>query len=122
MVFTFDHYDVDGLPNEPLKPISWHLSKFKAIISRWQTYIQEAGGWNTICMESHDQGRSVSRFGSDSDERVRSLSAKMLALLCVGQSGTIFIYQGQEIAMANVPKSWSLDEYKDIASQQYWDQ
>ena len=34
-------------------------------------------------------------------------------------SGTQYIYQGEEIAMANLPKDWPIEEYKDIASQQF---
>lgn len=32
-------------------------------------------------------------------------------------SGTLYIYQGEEIGMANLPSSWSIEDYKDIASQ-----
>lgn len=35
-------------------------------------------------------------------------------------SGTLFVYQGEEIGMANLPSSWNIDEYKDIASQEYY--
>jgi alpha-glucosidase len=46
----------------------------------------------------------------------------MLAILqAAGQSGTLYVYQGEEIGMANVPKSWGIEEYKDIATIQYWD-
>lgn len=45
----------------------------------------------------------------------------MLAMLHISQSGTVYVYQGEEIAMANVPKSWGIEEYKDVATQQYWD-
>lgn len=72
-------------------------------------------------MENHDQARSVTRFGSDSEE-YRAMSAKMLATLAVAQSGTLYVYQGQEIGMKNVPKSWGIEEYKDVASRRYWDQ
>lgn len=35
-------------------------------------------------------------------------------------TGTLYIYQGEEIAMANLPVSWPIEEYKDIASQTYY--
>lgn len=35
-------------------------------------------------------------------------------------SGTLYVYQGEEIAMANVPLSWEPEEYKDIETQNYW--
>lgn len=35
-------------------------------------------------------------------------------------SGTLYVYQGEEIGQANIPPSWGLEEYKDIASQQFY--
>ena len=35
-------------------------------------------------------------------------------------SGTLFVYQGEEIGMRNVPKSWSIEECKDIESINFW--
>lgn len=34
-------------------------------------------------------------------------------------SGTLFIYQGQEIGMTNVPETWPASEYKDVEAQNY---
>lgn len=50
----------------------------------------------------------------------REPSAKALCLMTTTLSGTVFIYQGQEIGMINVPKEWGIDEYQDIATQQYY--
>ena len=73
----------------------------------------------SVFIENHDQGRSVSRFGNDSDAW-RSLSAKLLAMLQITQGGTQYVYQGEEIGMKNFPRSWGIEEYKDVASQNYW--
>lgn len=62
-----------------------------------------------------DQGRSVSRYASDGP-KYRVLSAKMLAMMLTALTGTLFIYQGQEIGMINVPKSWPIEDFKDIES------
>jgi glycosidase len=35
-------------------------------------------------------------------------------------SGTIFVYQGEELGMVNVPRSWGPEEYKDVETQNYW--
>lgn len=72
-----------------------------------------------IFIENHDHSRVVSRFGNDSDAW-RAVSAKMLAILQVSQSGTQFVYQGQELGLKNFPKSWGIEEYKDVASINYW--
>lgn len=44
----------------------------------------------------------------------------MLALMMAALSGTLFIYQGQELGMTNFPKSWSMEEYKDVDSSNYY--
>jgi len=78
------------------------------------------GGWHDrTFIENHDHSRAVSRFGNDSDEW-RALSAKMLALLEVTLGGTQYVYQGQELGLKNFPRSWGIEEYKDVASQNYW--
>lgn len=69
--------------------------------------------------ENHDQGRSISRYASDAPE-YRVVSAKMLAMMMTSLTGTLFIYQGQEIGMINVPKEWPIDDYKDIESVNFY--
>ena len=120
MVFQFDVVDVG---TEPLKtkPINWTLQVFKAAIARTQTITVDSDCWTTSFLENHDQSRSVSRFGNDSPE-FRVASAKMLALMLVTLTGTLFVYQGQELGMVNHPLSWSIDEYKDVAAINYYEQ
>jgi len=72
-----------------------------------------------IFIENHDHSRSVSRFGNDS-EQWRSLSAKLLAMLEITLGGTQYVFQGQELGLKNFPRSWGIEEYKDVASQNYW--
>jgi alpha-glucosidase len=43
----------------------------------------------------------------------------MLALMMACLSGTMFIYQGQEIGMVNFPMEWNMSEYKDVDSSNY---
>ena len=89
----------------------WKLTKMKSIVEKWQSFIEGTDGWTTAFCENHDNGRSVSRFGSDAPE-FREISAKMLALMMVTMTGTLFIYQGQEIGMINAPREWPIEEYK----------
>jgi hypothetical protein len=32
----------------------------------------------------------------------------------------VFVYQGQEIGMINVPKEWEMEEYKDVDCLNHW--
>lgn len=113
MVFQFDIVDIaHGSPNK-YESVPWKLSDLKSVLTKWQQFIAGTDAWTTVFCENHDQGRSVSRFGNDSPEwRVRS--AKLLALLMCTLSGTLFIYQGQEIGMINAPRDWPFEDYKDI--------
>ena len=54
---------------------------------------------------------------TDNDADVRVRVAKMLATLQAGQSGTIYVYQGEELAMRNIPVDWPIDEYLDVETQ-----
>ena len=71
-------------------------------------------------IENHDQARSVSRFGNDTTDEKRTLSAKMLAVMQATQSGTLYVYQGEELGLHNFPRSWGLEEYKDVATQNFF--
>jgi glycosidase len=88
-------------------------------VNKWQRFMIDNDGWNALYLENHDQPRSNSRFASSLPTH-REDASKMLAVFLGFQSGTPFIYQGQELGMTNVPKEWSMDEYKDIDSLNHW--
>ncbi|CAN8096832.1 unnamed protein product [Discula destructiva] len=113
MVFQFDMVDLGQGLHHKYQYRPWKLPQLKAIVTKWQQFIEGTDGWTTAFCENHDQGRSVSRFASDAPE-YRALSAKMLALFMCSLTGTLFIYQGQEIGMVNMPREWPIEEYKDI--------
>ena len=83
------------------------------ILTRWQKGLQDIA-WNSLYWENHDQPRSVSRFGNDSDE-YREISAKMLATCIHMMQGTPYVYQGEELGMTNCPFN-TLDNFRDLES------
>lgn len=87
------------------------LPLLKDAIYKTQSMLDD-GGWPTVFIENHDFARSVSRFGPG-DGPFREQGAKMLALLATTLSGTLFIYQGQEIGMTNVPLHWTKKDFRD---------
>jgi oligo-1,6-glucosidase len=97
----------------------WDIKRMKSIITKYQRAMIDRDGWNSIFIENHDNPRSVSRFTDDSDQ-YRDKGAKLLALLQTTLSGTLFVYQGEEIGIRNIPKKWNIDEYKDIESINFW--
>ncbi|KAH8077732.1 alpha amylase [Cristinia sonorae] len=125
MVFQFEFIDIDAQGGkEAESPIlwkPWRLQDMKDVMSKWQSFGREDGFWNSIFIENHDNSRSVSRFGDDSPEW-RGISAKLLCIFQTTLTGTLYVYQGQEIGMKNAPKEWGLEEYKDPATINFWNQ
>lgn len=116
MIFNFDLVDIDNVPGDfkyTLHP--WDARDVKKIVNRLQRLMLERDGWNTLYVENHDQPRSISRYTDDSDEW-RSYGAKLLCLMQTTLAGTLYVYQGEEIGMRNIPKEWGPEEYKDIES------
>ncbi|GAB5587469.1 hypothetical protein Unana1_02369 [Umbelopsis nana] len=119
MVFQMDMVNLGFGSNFKYDMQEWHLKDLKTGLEKWQSFIIGNDGWTTIFLENHDQARSISRFGSD-DPLYRDVSGKMLATFLCTLTGTLFLYQGQEIGMVNVPKSWPIEEYKDLESLNYY--
>lgn len=119
MIFHFDFMCLDKGAGGKYTPRTWRLSELKAPVAKWQRFMHANGGWNALYLENHDQPRSVSRFACDCPKH-RAQGAKMLATFLAFQAGTVFIYQGQELGMTNVPKDWPLEEYKDISCLNHW--
>ncbi|KAI1848992.1 hypothetical protein JX265_013735 [Neoarthrinium moseri] len=121
MVFLFDVVDV-GQGTETkydTTPRNWTLPVLKKAVNNSQSLIIGTDAWTTSFMENHDQARSISRFASDAPEH-RVHSGRMLAMLNATLSGTLFIYQGQEIGMINMPEDWPIEEYKDVESGNFY--
>jgi glycosidase len=119
MIFHFELMDLDHGPQGKFSWRDWPLSELKTTATKWQRFMIDNDGWNALYLENHDQPRSVSRFAHDDPEH-REASAKLIAIFLGFQSGTPFIYQGQEIGMTNVPKDWPMEEYKDIDCLNHW--
>lgn len=113
MVFQFEHTDVDADPDNKWTDKKMYLPDLKAILTKWQKGL-ETVAWNSLYLENHDQPRSVSRFGNDCEE-YRERSAKMLATCIHMMQGTPYVYQGEELGMANVPFE-TIRDFRDLDS------
>lgn len=116
MVFQFEH--IGGGPEADNHYGKWDghkmpLPVWKKILSRWQTGL-EGKAWNSLFLSNHDQPRSVSWFGNDS-EQYREISAKMLGTCLHMMQGTPYVYQGEELGMCNAYFD-QLEDYRDIES------
>ena len=95
---------------------TWSPFKMKKTIMETYSELKEDGWWARF-LSNHDKPRQVSLYG---DDRIyRSRSAKLLAALIQMLPGTPFVYQGEEIGMANVYYG-SIDEYNDPSTVDFY--
>jgi oligo-1,6-glucosidase len=115
MVFQFEHVRLDqGAHRYDLLPL--RLTDLKASMAAWQAGL--AGqGWNSLYFGNHDQPRSLSRFGADGEHRVAS--AKTLATVLHLHQGTPYVYQGDELGMANAPLA-AITDFRDIQALRFY--
>jgi oligo-1,6-glucosidase len=115
MVFQFEHVRLDqGAHRYDLRPLK--LPDLKASMAAWQAGL--AGqGWNSLYFGNHDQPRSLSRFGDDGKHRVAS--AKTLATVLHLHQGTPYVYQGDELGMANAPFT-AITDFRDIQALRFY--
>jgi oligo-1,6-glucosidase len=115
MVFQFEHVQVDH-GSSKFDPVPLRLPALKASMASWQAGL--AGrGWNSLYFGNHDQPRSVSRFGDDGPHRVAS--AKTLATVLHLHRGTPYVYQGDELGMANPPLT-AIADFRDIQTLRFY--
>jgi oligo-1,6-glucosidase len=112
MVFQFEHVGLD-FDESKWRPRPLRMRDLKASFGRWQAGLADVG-WNSLYWDNHDQPRAVSRFGDDSP-RYRRDSATCLATLLHLHRGTPYVYQGEELGMANAPFD-SIDDFRDVES------
>jgi oligo-1,6-glucosidase len=100
-----------GATKWDLRPLRWR--DLKTSFGRWQAGLAKSG-WNSLYWDNHDQPRAVSRYGDDSPAHRRN-SATCLATLLHLHRGTPYVYQGEELGMANYPFA-SIDDFRDVES------
>ena len=115
MVFQFEHVHLDqGVHKFDILPLG--LTALKGSMAAWQAGL--AGqGWNSLYFGNHDQPRSLSRFGDDGKYRVAS--AKTLATVLHLHQGTPYVYQGDELGMANAPFD-AITDFRDIQALRFY--
>lgn len=111
MVFSFEHMECDQYF------IKWFKRKFRPkvffeCLVKWQKELE----WNALYLENHDQPRSIPRFGS---EAYWKESGKLLATLLLTLKGTPFIYQGDEMGLANYAFT-SMEQITDVEAKGYY--
>lgn len=113
MTFNFHHLKVDYPNGQKWELMPYDFEMLKKLFSDWQTGMQQGGGWSALFFNNHDQPRAISRFLDDG--QYHGESAKLLATTLHGLQGTPYIFQGEEIGMAN-PQWADIEEFRDVES------
>jgi oligo-1,6-glucosidase len=121
MVFDFDFVAVWGLwrPWHEISGKGYTVPEMKAALRKTQDLVNNTKAWSSMFGENHDLPRSVDRLGSR-EENYWAKACKVLAMMLGTLSGTLFVYQGEEIGMTNIPMSWGIDDVKDLNSINYY--
>ncbi|KAK8852098.1 glycoside hydrolase [Apiospora arundinis] len=119
MVFTGDIVDMDFGDAGKYARRDFHPSTLRQITNKWQSAMPRFDGWNSVYLENHDSGRSISRYASDRPEH-RANSAKLLATYLLSLGGTPFLLAGEEIGMANLGKDYGIDTYIDVEGRNHY--
>ncbi|KJD45821.1 alpha,alpha-phosphotrehalase [Paenibacillus terrae] len=113
MTFNFHHLKVDYPKGQKWELMPYDFEMLKSLFSEWQIGMQQGGSWSALFFNNHDQPRAISRFLDDGAYHAES--AKLLATTLHGLQGTPYIFQGEEIGMAN-PKWSDIEEFRDVES------
>ena len=111
MIFEFGHVNVQYSGTETWYQASndWPLSRLKEALSGSQE-ATAGDGWCPVFFENHDQTRSVNHFMPRCEDK--KAAAKALAVIMTTLRGTPFLYQGQELGLANTAFP-SIEDYDD---------
>ncbi|KAJ6521024.1 glycoside hydrolase superfamily [Mycena vulgaris] len=94
------------------------LSELKDIVTLWQLFERDAGFWNACELTTTKRARF--RAGAMTRTNGATIPAKMLAMLEGTLGGTQYVFQGEELGLKTFPREWGIEEYKDVASQNWY--
>lgn len=100
---TWDKGPIGKFLQKPFK-----LNDLKNILQNWQLGLNDFSH-NALFWENHDLNRSINRLGS---VKYQMESAKALAAILFLMRGTPFVYQGEELGLADT--NFTLEEIRDI--------
>ncbi|KAM0707161.1 hypothetical protein Q7P35_006492 [Cladosporium inversicolor] len=123
MTFDFDMMELGGNdhPDEVDKHMvknigeGYLLPEMKDCVTKVQNLVTETDGqaWATAFAENHDQLRSIRRWVTDNPP-YWNRACKLICIMLTTLSGTLFVFQGQEIGMHNMPEHFGPEQFRDI--------
>lgn len=114
MVFSFDHLETPG--HVRLEDYEYDLNYFRDYIIDWmENYGNNC--WMSLFYNNHDNPRMISKITKDTS--CHTALSKLLAVMQLTLKGTPFIFQGDEMGLANYDFT-SMDQITDVEAKGYY--
>lgn len=114
MVFSFDHLETPG--HVRLEDYEYDLNYFRDYMIDWmENYGNNC--WMSLFYNNHDNPRMVSKITKD--KSYHTALSKLLAVMQLTLKGTPFIFQGDEMGLANYDFI-SMDQITDVEAKGYY--
>ncbi len=114
MVFSFDHLETPG--HVRMDDYEYDLNYYRDYMIDWmENYGNNC--WMSIFYNNHDNPRMISKVTND--KVYHSQIAKLLAVMQFTLKGTPFVFQGDEMGLANYDFT-SIDQLTDVEAKGYY--
>lgn len=114
MVFSFDHLETPG--HVRLEEYEYDLNYLRDYMIDWQEHYGNSC-WMSLFYNNHDNPRMISKITQDAKKHVPI--AKLLAVMQFTLRGTPFVFQGDEMGLANYAFT-SMEQITDVEAKGYY--
>ncbi|MBD5460861.1 MAG: alpha-glucosidase [Lachnospiraceae bacterium] len=114
MVFSFDHLETPG--HVRFDRYEYDLNYFRDYMIDWMEHYGN-NCWMSLFYNNHDNPRMISKITEDTS--CHAALAKLLAVMQFTLKGTPFLFQGDEMGLANYAFT-SMDQITDVESKGYY--
>lgn len=116
MVFSFDHLETPG--HVRLEEYEYDLNYLRDYMIDWQEHYGN-NCWMSLFYNNHDNPRMISKITQDAKKHVPI--AKLLAVMQFTLRGTPFVFQGDEMGLANYAFT-SMEQITDVEAKGYYEE
>ena len=116
MVFSFDHLETPG--HVRLEDYEYDLNYLREYMIDWQEHYGD-NCWMSLFYNNHDNPRMISKITKDAGQH--AALAKLLAVIQFTLKGTPFVFQGDEMGLANYEFT-SMDQITDVEAKGYYEE
>lgn len=116
MVFSFDHLETPG--HVRMDDYEYDLNYYRDYMIDWmENYGNNC--WMSIFYNNHDNPRMISKITKD--KAYHTALSKLLAVLQFTLKGTPFVFQGDEMGLANYDFTY-IDQMTDVEAKGYYEE